>query len=324
MPRPRRGFTLIELLVVIAIIAVLIGLLLPAVQQAREAARRSQCKNNLKQLGLAMHNYADVFLGLPPGGIQQTTNANGVGTLVNDRDSWGYFHRILPYLDQAPLYSTIDMNRRYNGAANNNWGLRAAHFSVALCPSDNKTATEMTNTTWACTMHNYPVNFGTTTYDGRTLVRSGVTITGSKGLFEFDRSVTFGDCTDGMSNTLMVGEVITPEAYNTWGAMGRIVAIMGSGFTALNSPNSVADDELLQCHTNLGSGLGPRCTQNPPEGAITAHQYQRHVVTLRSWHTGGSHCALGDGTVRFISDNIDTNLLRALAGKSDGKTVGDF
>jgi len=171
----RAGFTLIELLVVIAIIAVLIALLLPAVQQAREAARRSQCKNNLKQLGLAMHNYADVHNGLPMAGVSSTAGGTYVG-----RDSWGYFHRILPYLEQTAVYNSLDQNLRPNGTENVNYAIRSNFFTAALCPSDSKSITEETSTTWSSTQHNYPVCMGNTTFDSRDMTVGSVTIIGKK------------------------------------------------------------------------------------------------------------------------------------------------
>ncbi|WP_339729683.1 DUF1559 domain-containing protein [uncultured Gimesia sp.] len=318
----KSGFTLIELLVVIAIIAILIALLLPAVQQAREAARRSQCKNQLKQIGLAMHNYHETFQSLPLGGVQSTSEHNG-SPLNFNRDCWGYASRILPYIDQAPMYNTINWSVRSNGNSTVNREQRLERIPVFVCASDDEISTESTNTTWGARIYNYVVCFGTTTYDARTLTR-GVTTVGKAGMFEFDRAVKFRDCRDGLSNTLMVGEIITPVRYNTWGAMGRTGNVMGTGFTAYYNPNTQNDDELLRCHADLGANLGARCTQSPPEGGIGGQEYHKHVVSLRSWHTGGVHVALGDGSVRFISENVDLGTYRALAGRSEGLVVGEY
>ena len=315
----RPGFTLIELLVVIAIIAVLVAILLPAVQQAREAARRAQCVNNLKQLGVAMHNYAETHGGLP---MAATTVTNGLG--ANHHDNWGYFHRILPFIDQAGLYSSLDMDRRINGDAVRNYNLRSKFLNVALCPSDTVASTEMGSTQWCATMHNYPVCMGNTTYDARNLTRASVMIPGKRGLFQFDTSVSFRDCTDGLSNTLMIGEIITPFQYDVWGPLGRITQIMGTGFTALNTPNTTANDELIRCHFDLGAALGPRCTTSPPEGALGGDDQARQVVAVRSWHAGGVNIAMGDGAVRFVGDTIDVGTFRAVAGRSDGLPVGEF
>lgn len=315
----KSGFTLIELLVVIAIIAILIALLLPAVQQAREAARRSQCKNQLKQIGLAMHNYHEAHLTLPLGGVQSTHNHDG-SPLNNNRDCWGFAARILPFIDQAPMYNTINWSVRSNGNGTVNREHRLSKVPVFVCASDDEIVTESGNNTWGSRIYNYVGCFGTTTYDARNLTRGGVTTTGKVGLFEFDRAIKIRDCTDGMSNTLMVGEIITPVRFNTWGAMGRTINLMGTGFTTFYTPNTQSDDELLRCHADLGSNLGARCTQT----GVGSQEYQKHVVSLRSWHTGGVHVVLGDGAVRFLSENIDLGTYRALAGRSDGLVVGEF
>ncbi|HWL08227.1 MAG TPA: DUF1559 domain-containing protein [Planctomicrobium sp.] len=315
----RRGFTLIELLVVIAIIAILVALLLPAVQQAREAARRTQCKNNLKQLGLAMHNYADVHNGLPPGGIRRNLASPR-------RDDLGYFHQILPYIDQQAAYNSLG-NNGYSGVEEGTargTPIARTFFTAALCPSDTRIGTEFesSNPLHAAAMLNYPVNFGTTRYDASDYLVAGVTIKGHKGLFTFDASTKFRDCTDGLSNTLMASEIITPETFNAWGPLGRIYTVMGTGFTCLNTPNSTADDELVRCHTLLGPGLGDRCTggTNP----VAGNQYHLHVVTARSWHAGGVYAVMGDGSCRFFNDSIDNTTWRALAGIGDGIVTGAF
>ena len=138
-----RGFTLIELLVVIAIIAILIALLLPAVQQAREAARRTQCKNNLKQIGLAMHNYHDVYLGFPPGYMNTAPyHANGNGPISGNYSQWVWGAMILPYIDQAPLYSRLQVgdirlaDALTAGGPYDSTDLLATPLTAFMCPSD--------------------------------------------------------------------------------------------------------------------------------------------------------------------------------------------
>ena len=310
----RCGFTLIELLVVIAIIAVLVAILLPAVQQAREAARRASCVNNLKQLGIAMHNYSETHGVLPPGGIQSTAG----GTFTNHRDCWGYFHRILPFIDQAGLYDSLDQNVRINGSAANKL-LRDKFIPGALCPSDTPSITEPGGV-WTSANHNYPVCFGNTTYDARDLTRASILTPGRRGLFQFDSSVAFRDCVDGLTNTLMISEIITPEAFNTWGTMGRINMLGGTGFTGYYTPNTTANDEQERCHAMLTGALGARCTVLGESGS----RYREHIVAPRSLHVGGVNVTLGDGSVRFIGDNIDGDTFRALAGRNDGLRVGDF
>ncbi len=166
MRRKSRGFTLIELLVVIAIIAILIALLLPAVQQAREAARRSQCKNNMKQIGLAMHNYHEVNNGFPVG---------------NYSCCWGtWIVGILPYIDQAPLYKNYNFNNKYGVPTDNaryghttNKDVTTKRLTVLTCPSDTPNAP-----IGGITSHNYAINFGTTGY-GQQSTLNGVKFYGA-------------------------------------------------------------------------------------------------------------------------------------------------
>ena len=199
MRHSRRGFTLIELLVVIAIIAVLIALLLPAVQQAREAARRTQCKNNLKQLGLALHNYHDTFLVFPPGQFQP------LGTNVNsstNRSCW--MQRILPYIDQATLFNTFATNMSGPAGFASNWPGANTILPALMCPSDpsspkNATASGLANQGFS---GNYSVCAGSTTF--------GVDGGGDKlnGMFFCYSRTSIRDTTDGTSNTLLAGEIL--------------------------------------------------------------------------------------------------------------------
>ncbi len=310
----RRGFTLIELLVVIAIIATLVAILLPAVQQAREAARRSSCKNNLKQLGLAIHNYHDTFDYLP----QAISNCRDWGnSLWDHRGCPGYAFRLLPFLEQGALYDTITWGLLFEGSSTINVEQRTANIPVFHCPSDSILLTEQNSNTWSGLMRNYPVNMGNTDYDQSNLDQNGVTINFQKGMFEFFNKWTkLRDVNDGLSNTYMVGEIITPESVNTWTGMGRIHQNMGSGFTAFYTPNSKNQDIIANGYNKLGG-------ENPAQTAI-AGDWWNAIVTLRSFHKGGAQVTLGDGSVRFISDNIDLGTHHSLAGRMDGKVVGEF
>ncbi|MFV0446809.1 MAG: DUF1559 domain-containing protein [Planctomycetaceae bacterium] len=317
MFKPRRhGFTLIELLVVIAIIAILVALLLPAVQQVREAARKSQCQDHLHNLVIAMHNYENSAGGLPLAGDEVTFNPTG-GTLAVGRDGWGYKHRILPFIEQKPLFDMSNFSVKYNGHSTINKEIREAEIDLMRCPSDNPLATEMGATSnWSSVYDNYVVCLGNTNYTAGDLTIAGIAVTGNKALFELARNrgcfVKMRDCTDGTSNSLMVGEVITPEQPNIWSPLGRPIAIMGSGFTAAYPPNTPANDSLVQCHNRLTGKPGSFCT------GIPGGEWYNQIVAQRSFHAGGAQTALGDGKVTFISENIDTNLYRALAGRSEG------
>src|SRR6266478_2680475 len=192
----RRGFTLIELLVVIAIIAVLVSLLLPAVQQAREAARRSQCKNSLKQIGLAIHNYAEAFGAFPPGRIVNPVSANG--------HCFSAYAHLLPYLDQGPVYDLVNFNDNPDGpaAGSSNRIVTALILPVLNCPSDQNVILQPGFGT-----HNYPLNTGTT-YPVSPNNPGNVPITG---IFFENSRIRFQDIRDGASNTVCVSETVKSD-----------------------------------------------------------------------------------------------------------------
>jgi prepilin-type N-terminal cleavage/methylation domain-containing protein len=205
--RRRTAFTLIELLVVIAIIAVLIALLLPAVQQAREAARRSQCKNNLKQVGLALHNYHDTHNVLPPAFFTQ--------------HGWTSTTFLLPYLDQAPMYNRLNVNGPINLADASILALAKTPLPVFLCPSSPETAPDanpdiavvVNSTTYRIAVSNYlPIS-------GNQDIRC--TTTSVNGIFYMNSRTQFRDITDGMSNTFAFSERITKDYHvgGVWAAV---------------------------------------------------------------------------------------------------------
>jgi len=280
-----RGFTLIELLVVIAIIAILIALLLPAVQQAREAARRTQCRNNLKQIGLAMHNYHDVHLIFPFG--YQT--ANYLGNTDSTRDSFiGWGTMILPYLDQAPLYNFIDSNGGFDGgepagstrwyqitALNTNGQGGKVILNAFICPSDRSGGL---NSRLSGSM-------GKSNY---------------KGCCEADDSVFFTNATetrirsitDGTSNTLMVGEASTRGIY------------VGSVWAGIISSTG---DNMAMADTTAGNAING--TNND---------------AFNSAHEGGAHFLFCDGRVQFLSENIDSTTYARLGSKNAGTQPGEY
>lgn len=308
------GFTLIELLVVIAIIAVLIALLLPAVQQAREAARRSQCKNNLKQVGLAFHNYHEALSCFP-------LSSSGAVSKPN----WRVF--ILPYLDQAPLYNKLNMNESFlatqyaNGTGVNNV-LAKLYLPVYNCPSTtlptNNTA--VTNNGNGGQTHCYEgVSGATPDPAGRTNVCGA----GSYGSIYCNNGITvpnlktgMKDVIDGSSNTILVAEQsgtvnmqdLRNNYYGGWSGAGAAIppadTHWGAATTAIRYP----------INYNFSSGGAPAGADQTWEGN----------TIINSFHVGGTHALLGDGAVRFLSQNMDFNLLKAIACKDDGVVVGDF
>ncbi len=292
----RRGFTLIELLVVIAIIAILIALLLPAVQQAREAARRSSCKNNMKQIGLALHNYHDTHRVFPfsyQGGV----TAPAMGSTGNLGIGWGTY--ILPFIDQAPLYNKI--SERMFGASGNgaggHWHDDAPTVALAetvlapyICPSDPSGGIVPGAFRFSLGKSNYLVVLGTD-FSGFGTITGGGTTT-YPGAFYGNSSTRIRDITDGTSNTLIVGEKTSKvdPAAGLW-----IGADNDRGATGMKLEDS-ADFRI--------------------NGTAAA--------SASSLHVGGCHFLLGDGRVRFISENINGNTYEILSLINDGNVVGEF
>jgi len=292
----RRGFTLIELLVVIAIIAVLIALLLPAVQQARESARRTQCKNNLKQLGLALHNYHDTAKMFPPLEVQDAT------FLSSGNNNWGAYAGnwntlLLPYIDQAPMYNTINFGAAYNAGTNVN--AFKQKYTALLCPSN-----PVQDQIWTDThvIHYFAVAGGANNPPGgmeriswATGGTGGAAVDVLKGIFYHSSNTSLAAVTDGASNTVMVSEVF------------------GYQPTSMQALATVAD------------GRGMKFS------AVTCTQYQINPSTVAarwmspgSFHTGGTQVLMADGAVRFVSQNINAPTWQALGGRGDGIVIGDF
>ena len=312
--RRNRGFTLIELLVVIAIIAVLIALLLPAVQQAREAARRSQCKNNLKQWGLAMHNYHDSHLVLPFGARTWIGDPYpGPGGYYDD---FGWAQMLGPYIDQAPWYNLFNFNVSYSDAAND--AARRVKVPIFECPSDGMKNNEWSSPNWARWRGNYNVNFGNTNYGQTTKV--GVTFLGAP--FSYRNSSRLAGITDGTSTTLMMSECITISTAAAWGGPISEVthSVGGQTFEAWVTPNSKTPDEVARiCPANGELNGNPGCTLiggagNTPDQSFAA----------RSKHVGGVHTAMCDGSVRFFSENISLVTWRSLSTARGGEVVGEY
>lgn len=323
--KQRKGFTLIELLVVIAIIAVLIALLLPAVQQAREAARRSQCKNNLKQIGLALHNYEESHKMMPPGAIWHGVNGAGGQAPENGRDAnWGstWVTMLLPNLDQAPLADRYDSTQIARSATNA--GSATAPLRQKLpfitCPSHPTVDGNLTQDFDGFAKGSYAGSTG----GGRMLRRADFTNPQLKGAFSAvgQYGAAFRDVRDGQTNAIMVAEIVkvgsTGDDRGAWGwCSGPLFSGRGPGGVAL-PPNSAFQTDSSPYASNDTTSPNFNERNNPDNAGAEAG------VAARSYHSGGVHALLMDGSVRFISENIDQATWLNLLSIADGNIVGEF
>lgn len=341
MKRPRspgrkRAFTLIELLVVIAIIAVLIALLLPAVQQARESARRTQCKNNLKQIGLALHNYHDTHSRFPAVMYWSAFTGSGMIAPYNGNTQSAAFYAnmgpswlvsLLPHIDQAPLYNTVNFNVAISNAANAN--VVTTSIPGFLCPSDPyaSTANKCTTMGGAWARGNYA---------GSGYHRAGATAwnsvgTGDRGVMGFNNWTSIAFVTDGTSNTAAAWELRAGwnpgDPRGVW-ASGRIggafVANCTNGTNGGPYANHTGDCWGINegNHSNGDDILGSN-TDNPSIG-MGGWPNGDGQAGPKSLHVGGVHMLLCDGTVRFVSQNVDYLIHSRLIACSDGQPVGDY
>ena len=310
----RRAFTLIELLVVIAIIAVLIALLLPAVQQAREAARRTQCKNNLKQMGLALHNYEGSFKVFPPSSTSPfgkgVWNYPGLGPSDPNIHLHSFASLILPYLDQSNLYNNINYN--YSALDPSNLPMASRIIPAYLCPS-------FAGAKFSTDAHYTGAPLSSPSYAIRNYAALGAkTVVGLSGAVPaegilYPRSSTgFRDITDGTSNTVLIVET-REQGASVW-IDGTSATVAGRWF------NPVSANPPYGGNTN-SINYTPYFISTPLYGfANTIDQ----TWGASSQHTGGAHHLMADGAVRFINQNLDVNVYDALVTRAGGEIVGEF
>ncbi len=333
----RRAFTLIELLVVIAIVAILIGILLPAVQKVRESASRMQCKNNLKQIGLALHNYHDEMGQLPPGYL--ATNPTGPDYTQDGGPGWGWGAYILPYIDQRPVFAQINFAKDISDPVNA--AVRQTVLNIYLCPSDGTASTTFTVSTLGMggtldtgpyvpllDVNNQPVvvahsNYvgifgnpeitpdpGFITQDIDPITNEDLRGPAHRGIFYRNSPVKFRDITDGLSNTLMIGERGSNLAYNTWtGAVTNAVVPprVNSAFGAEGAP--------VLCLGHTGD-----ITDSP---AHTPNSPVNHVDDFWSFHIQGVNFLFCDGSVQSITDSVYPPVWWAMGTRAGGEYIGD-
>jgi prepilin-type N-terminal cleavage/methylation domain-containing protein len=349
--RRRSGFTLIELLVVIAIIAVLIALLLPAVQQAREAARRTQCKNNLKQIGLAVHNYLSTHSVFPPSFC--------IGPATGG--TWSVTARILPFLDQANAFKLADLTVGYSELPNSTNGITAQVLPFNRCPSEvNGITSAAVAPAFGFYPPNYAFNMGTWKVWTPNPAAPLVGGTPGDGAFAPNTNFTTASFTDGTSNTLCTSEVKCytnnygndAAASDTLPTSATILGYSGgsggftpglpgstgghrewtdgkiheTGFTTTFTPNAriqivnkgtvstaaTVEGDYISCKER---GKNPPCNSGAPTYA---------AVTSRSFHTGIVNSLMMDGSTRSFSENMDVNVWRGLGSRAGGEVIGDF
>lgn len=318
----RRGFTLIELLVVIAIIAILIALLLPAVQQAREAARRSTCKNNLKQIGIAMHNYHETHRVFPPGGLgstiwSQPTTSTGPD-YQNAVSRIGWMQMILPFIDQAPLYNQFVpyMNGLDSTGFPMDWPNAETVIPTLLCPSDPGASKQQLWRGSGPALS--PVCFGN--YVACQGSSSNSTGNNLNGMFYQISNTRMRDVTDGTSNTLMTSEIkIVPESGTSspidtssdWRGLYYNIFGVTCWFSTEFPPNTTQSDRVRRCISKSDAPCIPALSGSTR-------------MFARSTHTGGAHVGMADGAVRFVSENIDGTLYGYLGSRADGQVLGEW
>lgn len=322
-PEDRRrglhGFTLVELLVVIAIIGVLVGLLLPAVQAAREAARRMQCANNLKQIGLALHNYHDTLQSFPSAFVSNSNHPNAFPDTLDGPNGWAWSALVLPFIESNALYDGLDFNLPCWAPQNS--GLVTTKLPFYLCPSAAQSDSEVLIRDESRAVM---ATFGRSTYVGNAghedpwdyPIADWRQLAGVNGPMIRNGRVRFRDVTDGLSHTVFIGEHHPSLSDKTW------VGVIPGSEVCANNPTRFPFTDCEDAATYLLTHSGPAANEgfviHPPNSP------EAHVCQMWSDHPGGCNIALGDGSVRFISEFINQEIWAALCSMNGGETVGEY
>ncbi|QDU78276.1 Type II secretion system protein G precursor [Bremerella volcania] len=318
-----RGFTLVELLVVIAIIGVLIALLLPAVQQAREAARRMSCSNQMKQIGLALHNYHDTHLSFPPGAVSgHVTCVNGTTPLGGNSNEctqtfapWTVL--ILPFAEQNSLHDQFDFTRIFSpfssSCSSPNKQYQFEPLEMYKCPSDPNSGGDAPTLNYlACQGGGDPGTVNAELHVACAGTSSPTRYFFTNGMFYNNSPTRFSDVTDGMTNTFMVGE----SMYHFLLGSHPGIATRETSWASGQLVNSVFATPITLC-----AAANPINSATP---VATTHQLAEMTSTFGSRHPGGCMFTLGDASVRFFSENMDLAVYRSMGRRADGGPVGGY
>ncbi len=331
----KTGFTLVELLVVIAIIGIMVGLLLPAVQSAREAARRMSCQNNIKQLGLALHNYESAYKAFPPSTVASGGSAS---------QPWSGQSFILPFLEGDATFSKINFSTGYHAGSNKTLfppnGIAAVRVSTLLCPSETEDHSRLNTSTGEA--EHYPLNYGQNV--GQYLVFNPVTQADGGGAFAVNLQLKPNAFLDGLSNTLAYAEVKAFQARIHDAVLPTLAPAtpdaVAPGISGGSFSDSSGHTEWVcgrAIHTGFTTTFGPNTKVPYTAGGrtydidVTSSREGRNqtdttyaVITPRSYHVGQVHVGLMDGSVRGVTNSIDLTLWRSLGTRAGREVTAEF
>jgi prepilin-type N-terminal cleavage/methylation domain-containing protein len=326
----QRAFTLVELLVAMAIIGILVALLLPAVQNARESSRRTECKNNLKQIGLALHSYVDAFTTFPPGSVRRY-----VGTFPPMGGSWqtsqlSWMTRILPYLDQKSVHKQINWSQEPGDQGTPHTSLRATKLHMFRCPSDGRAGSSATHA-----VTNYVTCIGHTTdaSEGFIPPPSGVptpSTQNGEGVMLINSYTSIAHIRDGTSNTMVVSEckVNDPWVFRYQGDTAGYTACQTGTAPPITANNATGGRGYSWFFAQANQAWTYSTRLPPNDMATKNHECENFTTTgvfaARSHHVGGVHVLTCDGAIRFVNDNLDRQVWKNVGTRASKEVVTQF